>query len=102
MTLGQSTPTLFTTGDTAPDLSGTVNTDLTGATLELHLKPYGGDVLTVTATATDATNGAWSYTWAAGDLATYGTWMCELQVTYSDGRIQTFGPASFKVAEQIA
>lgn len=94
--------TVFTTGDTAPDLTGTVNTDLTGATLQLHLKPAGGDVLTVTATTTDATNGAWSYTWAAGDLATAGRWVCELQVTYVDGRIQTFGPQVFYVQPQLA
>lgn len=92
----------FTTGDTAPDLTGTVNTDLTGATVELHFKPAGADPITVTPTVTDAPSGAWSYSWAVGDLASAGRWSCEIQVTYANGRIQTFGPQYFQVTQQIS
>lgn len=94
--------TTFTTGDTAPALTGTVNANLTGATIELHIKRADGTVLTVPATITDAATGAWSYEWATGDLNVRGDWKVEAQVTYSDTTVQTFGPQRFFVVPQIA
>lgn len=92
----------FTIGDTAPALTGTVNADLTGATQVAHIRKPDGTVLTKTATATDALNGAWSATWAVGDLDQPGRYLVELQVTFAGGLIQTFGPQSFYVQQQIA
>ena len=102
--------TLFVTGDTAPDLTGTCSSgttpaNLTGATLELHLKPPGSAaVLTRAATVVDGAAGTWRYAWQTGELVV-GTWAVELQVTYSGGGVQTF-PASrpeyFTVRKQIA
>lgn len=98
----------LTTGDTAPDMTGTVNADLTGATVEAHIAPpKGGAVITKPVTVTDAATGAWSFTWAAGDLAAVGTYYIEVQVTFSNGEIQTFAVsgasvASFKARAQIA
>ena len=46
--------------------------------------------------------GAWSYSWAAGDLDMRGRWLVEAQVTYSSGDIQTFGPTLFHVRDEIA
>ena len=94
--------TTFTAGDTAPALTGTVNATLTGATVELHIRRQDGAVLTVPGQVTDAATGAWSYQWAPTDLTGPGTWKVEAQVTFSDGRIQTFGPASFYVQPAIA
>ena len=102
--------TLFVTGDTAPDLTGTCSSgttpaNLTGATLELHLKPPGSAaVLTRTGVIVDGASGTWRYTWQTGELVA-GTWAVELQVTYSGGKVQTFPadrPAYFSVRNQIA
>ena len=94
--------TTFTAGDTAPALTGTVNATLTGATVEAHLRKPDGTTLTKPATVTDAATGAWSYSWAVGDLQTPGVWEVEVQVTFSDATVQTFGPQRFVVAPQIA
>ena len=102
--------TLFVTGDTAPDLtgtctSGTTPANLTGAALELHMQPpNGAAILTRTATIVDGTAGTWRYTWQTGELVV-GTWAVELQVTYSGGKVQTFPadrPAYFSVRAQLA
>jgi len=103
----------FTVGDTEPALTGTVNANLTGATVELHLlKPDGttaltrdtGNGLAVTAAAT----GAWAYTWSAGDLDVDGLWSVELEALWAGGRRQTFArdaeghSVQFKVRRQYA
>jgi hypothetical protein len=97
----------FTTGDSAPPLtgvcqSGTTPANLTGATVVLHIRWSDGTVITKTATVTDAPNGAWSYTWGASDITLTGPALVEAQVTYSGGAVQTFGPTSFAVQPQIA
>lgn len=94
--------TTFTTGDTAPALTGTVNADLTGATVEVHLRKPDGTTVTKPAAIIDAATGAWSYSWALGDLTAAGVWECEAQVTYSGGTVQTFGPQRFVVQDQLA
>jgi hypothetical protein len=101
----------FTRGDTAPDLTGTCSSvangvstpaNLTGATLELHITRPNGTILTVVGSIVSATAGTWAYTWVAGDLSIAGVHNCEVQVTYSNGRVQTFGPQSFLVTDQLA
>lgn len=97
----------FTTGDTAPDLTGTCTSsgtavNLTGATLALHLKKPSGASVTKAGTIVSPTAGTWSYTWVTGDLDEAGKWTVEVQVTYSNGRIQTFGPIDFAVVNQLA
>lgn len=94
--------TTFVTGDTAPALTGTVNANLTGATVTLHLRKPDGTTLSPTAVVTDAATGAWSYSWQVGDLNTAGVWEVEAQVTYSDTTVQTFGPQRFVVVPEIA
>lgn len=92
----------FTTGDTAPALTGIVNADLTGATAVAHLRKPDATVVTKAATITDALTGAWAVAWSAGDLDQGGSWKMELQVTFAGGAIQTFGPQGFYVQPQIA
>lgn len=93
----------YTVGDTAPALSGSVNADLTGATARVHIKPPTGAVIDQPAVIDDATLPAkWHYDWAEGDLSVRGTWTSELEATYSNGKKQTFGAASFTVRDQIA
>ncbi|MGN6245093.1 MAG: BppU family phage baseplate upper protein [Motilibacteraceae bacterium] len=92
----------FTTGDTAPALTGTVNADLTGASAAVHVRKPDATVIDAPATITDPATGAWSYAWQVGDLDVTGAWAVELQVTYSGGEVQTFGPQTFYVQPQIA
>lgn len=101
----------FTTGDTSPDITGTCTTEvggvttpanITGATLALHFRKPSGATVTKAGVIVNGTAGTWSYTWVAGDLDEAGPWWVEVQVTYSGGRIQTFGPSSFAVTLQYA
>ncbi len=87
------------TNDTSPKLGVTIKdvdgnaVDITGNNgVRFHMKAYGSNTLTVDAAAlvTDATNGAISYEWVAGDTATAGTYYGEFEVTYADDRVETF------------
>lgn len=92
----------FTQGDTGTTYQLTANANLTGATVVAHVKPDGGAVFNKTPTVTDAANGVCVITWSGTDLDTTGRHLCELQVTFSGGAIQTFGPTVFYVQPQIA
>ena len=96
-----TTPT-WTVGDTSPALTGTVAANLTGATLEAHVRWRDGTVLSRAATATDAANGAWEMAWQTGDLTVIGPAVVELEVTFSSGDVQTFGLSGIHVRDEIA
>ena len=94
-------------GDTAPALTGRLTTagvpkDVTGATLEVHIAKPDATVLTRAATVTAALTGDWSMAWQTGDLAQAGGYRVEVQVTYSNTTLQTFGYEWFTVEPQIA
>lgn len=102
----------LTVGDTRPDLTGTCsNTDpvtgvttaanLSGSALALHITRSDGSTLTKVGTIVSGPAGTWSYRWVGGDLTVPGAWKVEVQVTYSDAGIQTFGPSSFYVKDQL-
>ena len=83
--------------DTSPSLEATLSdanlvpVDLAGATVMLHMKAIGGDVvLDEQMTVTDAEGGVVQYDWQAGDTATVGTYYVEFEVTYSDASVETF------------
>ena len=83
--------------DTSPSLEATLSdanlvpVNITSATVMLHMKAIGGDVvLDEQMTVTDAEGGVVQYDWQAGDTATVGTYYVEFEVTYSDGSIETF------------
>ena len=82
--------------DTSPSLQATLSdtsgaVDIVGATVRLHMKSVGGDVVIDKAmTITDANNGVIQYDWEAGDTSTVGTYYVEFEVTYADGGIETF------------
>ena len=97
----------FYTGDTSPDLTGTctsngVAANITGATLALHLKKPDNTVVTKAGVIVSGSAGTLSYSWLTNDLDQAGAWSVEVQVTYSNGKIQTFGPSAFAVVEQFA
>ena len=99
--------TIFTVGDTAPNLTGTLTADaapvnLTGATLSVHIqRPGAGATIIAAATIVSAAAGTWSYTWQTGDLDAAGTWEVAVVVTFASGAIQTFGPETFTVQAQL-
>jgi hypothetical protein len=97
----------FTVGDTSPALTGTCKdgdtpANLTGAAVELHIRWSDATTVTKAADVTDAANGAWSYSWQPADLTIAGRSQVEAQVTFSGGGVQTFGPVTFHVGEQLA
>lgn len=53
-------------------------------------------------TVEDAAAGLVEFPWQAGDLSGAGTYEVEVQVTYADGRVQTFGRPAFVVRREIA
>lgn len=99
--------TVFTVGDTAPALTGTLTADaapvnLAGAALSVRIqRPGAGATITAAAAIVDPTAGTWSYTWQPGDLDSTGTWEVAVVVTYASGAIQTFGPETFTVQAQL-
>ena len=101
--------TLFVSGDTAPDLTGTLTSgttpaDMSGATIALHLTRPDKTVVTRAATIVTAAAGTWRYTWQADEL-TPGMWSVEAEVTYAAGAVQTVparSPAYFHVRQQAA
>jgi len=83
--------------DTSPSLEATLSdanlvpVNITSATVMLHMKAIGGDVvLDEQMTITDAEGGVVQYDWQVGDTATVGTYYVEFEVTYSDGSVETF------------
>jgi hypothetical protein len=100
--------TPYTVGDTSPALTGTVSASLVGATAEVHVSRPDNTIITHVATVTDAPNGGWSMALATGDLNQPGTYRVEVQVTFSNGKVQTFyydalgSYGHFTVRDQIA
>jgi len=88
--------------DTAPALSGVLvdadgaAVDISGATLRFTMTAIDGATPKVDgALATNGQDGggaqgAWSYTWQAGDTATPGYFRAEVEVTYDDGSVETY------------
>lgn len=95
----------FTVGDTRPPLQGTLADAAgpfngTGLAAEAHLRrPRGGAVITRAVSV--AADGTYTMVWATGDLDTSGIWYVEIQVTLSDGGIETWPQVPFTVDDQI-
>lgn len=84
--------------DTSPVLEATLTdengnaVDLTGASVDFHMRRQLDDTLKVDGTASiiDAANGKVQYSWSSGDTDTTGKYDAEFEVTYSSGDIETF------------
>jgi len=93
-------------GDTDPALTGVASTDgvavdLTGATCVVHVERPDGTFISRAPTVAVGTTGAWSLPWQTTELIE-GVYSVELEVTWSTGHVQTFGPVSFRVDPQLA
>lgn len=94
-------------GDTAPDLTGQCTSagtpkNITGAALEVHVRRPDGTVISRPGTIVTPATGDWSMPLQVGDLTKAGTHRVEVQVTYSNGKVQTFGPENLLVDPQLA
>lgn len=81
--------------------------DLTMATaihfiMRLRDAPSGAPKVNAPAVVVDAAQGAVRYDWAAGDTDTPGVYLAEWQVTYADGRKQTFPTLTYHVITVLA
>ncbi len=99
----------YTVGDTAPNLTGTVDANMTGATAVLHVKRPDKTVVSREVEWTDEDAGDWTLGWETGDLNQVGRYDTELEVTYSTAKTQTFWKptdggwaTSFYVRDQYA
>jgi hypothetical protein len=85
-------------GDTAPVfraqcLDGSDPVDLTAGTVRFLMKTSAGVSVVAAAMTKDdqETDTGWvRYPWDADDLAAAGTYLAEVEVTWADGKIQTF------------
>lgn len=89
--------------DTSPSIQTTLldgnglAVDITGNLgVTFHMRNSEGTVVIDTAaTVVTAGSGIVRYDWLAADTATAGTFQAEFEVTYSDGKIETFPNASY-------
>ena len=98
--------------DTSPPISATLLQDglpydLTGATVNFHMRLNGAALAKVDSVVTiiDSTGGIVEYDWQAGDLDTPGIYQLEWEVTNPDTSITTFpssGYTTLKVEEDLA
>ena len=93
-------------GDTRPVIQAKLyndssEVDLTGCTVRFLM----GDVVAAAATVTSVLTGAVQYQWATADTADAGSFDGEFEVTFTDGRIETYpnnGYLDILITEQIA
>lgn len=100
----------LTIGDTAPGLAGAVSAVLTGALeIKVNVKRPDRTVFTVDGQIADGPAGGWAFTeFGEGDISVAGRHDVEVQVKFSNGKIQTFARDAsganvwFMVREQYA
>jgi len=85
-----SIQTQFLDGDGLPvDITGNLG-------VSFHMRDAAGTVkIDTAATVVTAASGIVRYDWLAADTDTAGTFQAEFEVTYSDGKVETFPNASY-------
>lgn len=84
------------TGDRLPSIAATLSrvdgsaVDLTGATVKFLMRRRAGLAAVVDGTAVITGTATVRYDWGAGETATVGTYQAEFQVTYANGKLETF------------
>lgn len=97
--------------DTAPSVEAVLKNsagtavDLTGATVNFHMKDLSGTVVVdAVASVTDGSGGTVQYDWNSADTDTAGTFYAEFEVEYPDGTIETFpntGSVAVKIVKEL-
>jgi len=94
--------------DTSPSLQATlkdaspVAIDLTGASVQLHMKALDGTLKVDTPmTIVTPLEGVVQYDWQAGDTDTVGAYYVEFQVTYADASVETFPNNGSKIVSVV-
>lgn len=103
-------PGYITEGDLSPFFDGFCLTydgtviDVTGATVRFHMRLLGADTRKIDAAGevVDGPAGHIRYRLQAGDTDTPGTYLCEYEVTYGDGRQESFPNSPAKLVLIIA
>lgn len=83
--------------DTRPALEFTITqeglpVDLTGCTVNFYMKNVDTGAVKINGSACSIVNaaaGKCRYLWSATDTNTVGTYLGEIEITFSDGKIQT-------------
>lgn len=99
--------------DTAPNIMGILKDendeviDISGASVRFHMSDYAGEEVMIDAEAAieDAENGVVYYDWQEGDTAEAGEFKAEFEVTYSDGKVETFpneGYIIIAISEEVS
>lgn len=89
--------------DTSPSLRATLTgsdgsaINLNNATVGFKMGPISGGALTVSAAADifDPSEGVIEYLWTEEDTSEAGDYRAEIEVTYSDGKVETFPNSEF-------
>ena len=89
--------------DTSPSIRATLKdgsnsaVDLTGASVNFHMVSLEGvTVVDSAAVIVDpSTSGIVQYNWVAGDTQTAGAYNAEFEVTFSNGKVETFPNDSY-------
>lgn len=100
-------------GDRLPEIQSTLTdtagaaVNLTGLAVKFHMRPVNGAGAKVDAAATLVTpaSGIVKYTWVTADTDTAGSYWAEWEVTFGDGRTQTFpnpNLLSVSISEELA
>lgn len=97
--------------DTSPTIratlkgAGNATLNLSGASVYFRMKRSSGDTLIEGAAEIfDPTEGTVQYAWEAGDTSVAGTYKAEFELTYSDGKVETFpnlGSISITITPEI-
>lgn len=89
--------------DTSPSIRATLKgsdgsaINLNNATAVFKMSPMAGGNLTVDASADifDPSEGVIEYLWTADDTSESGSYRAEIEVTYSDGKVESFPNSGF-------
>jgi len=93
--------------DSSPTIRATLkgadgaSLNLSGATVSFFMKRDSGDtVIQGAADLFDPSQGIVQYEWVSGDTAIAGSYGAEFEITYADGKVETF-PNSGKIQVNI-
>lgn len=86
--------------------AGGASLNLSAATVSFRMQRSSGDTIVQgVAQIFDPAEGTVQYEWAAGDTSVAGSYLAEFEVTYADGKVETFpnlGNIQVNIAPELA